>query len=230
MKPPRYHRMFAYDRRLIPNAHLRKLEEGVATIEEAQERTRWTIGYPGWGFIYHMLLCHLDRAREANILETGANEGCTTIMLAQALADAGCIGRVHAVEFDDTFADKAEANLKAAGLESRARIVRGDTRKVLPEVLQEIAPASQPLRAVFLDASHLFDDVMTEFELVLPHLAPDALVLFDNTYGIAGPSEDQRVNGALKEIMARHGGNLINLEFCSWFTPGLAIWQRKPNL
>jgi len=38
------------------------------------------------------------------------------------------------------------------------------------------------------------------------------------------------VNGFLKLLQARHGGNLINLEFVSWFTPGLAIWQRTPNL
>jgi hypothetical protein len=25
-----------------------------------------------------------------------------------------------------------------------------------------------------------------------------------------------------------YGGNLINFEFVSWYTPGLAIWQKEP--
>jgi hypothetical protein len=50
----------------------------------------------------------------------------------------------------------------------------------------------------------------------------------DNTYQIAEPHEDQRVNGFLKQLPAKHGGNIINLPFCSWFTPGLAIWQKSP--
>ncbi len=83
---------------------------------------------------------------------------------------------------------------------------------------------------VFLDACHFYEDVLFEFESLLPKLADDALVLFDNTYPIAEENEDQRVNGALKTILDCHGGNLINLKFVSWYTPGLAIWQKQPNL
>ena len=96
----------------------------------------------------------------------------------------------------------------------------------LPEALKN----TQDIRFAFLDASHLQADVLFESETLLPHLAPDAMVLFDNTYCIAMQGEDQRVNGALQEIKKIHGGNLINLEFVSWFTPGLAIWQREPKL
>ena len=56
MKPPIFHRMFDYDRRLLPNAHLAALEVGVTTIEQAREQTGATIGYPGWGLIFHVLL------------------------------------------------------------------------------------------------------------------------------------------------------------------------------
>ena len=86
------------------------------------------------------------------------------------------------------------------------------------------------IRFAFLYASHFIDDVRREFEIVLPHLADDALVLFDNTYKIARKNEDQRVNGFLRSIKNQYGGNLINLEFVSWFTPGLAIWQKTPKL
>jgi hypothetical protein len=94
MKPPIYHRMFGYNLGLLPNPHLAALEDGVTTIEQARQKSGATIGYPGWGLIYHLLLAHLDRKRIEVIIETGTNWGCTTIVLAQALIDAGCQGRV----------------------------------------------------------------------------------------------------------------------------------------
>lgn len=226
MKPPVYHRMLGYDVARLPNPHLASLEAGVSTIEEARKRTGATIGYPGWGVIYHLLLAHLDRGRHEVIVETGTNWGCTTIVLAQALADAGCKGRVVTFELEPGNAEKARANFAAAGLAERIELHVGDSRVLMGEALGR----ESGLRAAFLDASHLHDDVLREFETILPKLADDALVLFDNTYRIALPNEDQRVNGALRTIQARHGGNLINMEFVSWYTPGLAVWQRKPNL
>ena len=222
--------MYDYDRNLLPNAHLRSLEEGVTNIEQAQEKTRYTIGYPGWGLIYHLLLCHLARDSEQIIIETGSNEGCTSIILAQALADSGASGHLHTIELDKGFAEKADHNLKQAGLSEYATIHLGHSHEVLASLVPNLVSRSGPLRSVFLDASHLYDDVMTEFHLIREHLADDALVIFDNTYRIAEANEDQRVNGALKTIMKEFGGNLINLEQVSWYTPGLAIWQKKPKL
>jgi hypothetical protein len=56
----------------------------------------------------------------------------------------------------------------------------------------------------------------------------DSLVVFDNSYRIASADENQRVNGALRYILRTHGGNLVNFPFCSWYTPGMAIWQKQP--
>ena len=218
--------MFGYDMSRLPNPHLAALEKTVRTIEEARARSGATIGYPGWGVIYHLLLAHLDRSRREVIVETGTNWGCTTIVLAQALVDAGCEGRVVTFELDPENTGIARRNIATAGLEDRVELHVGDSRGLIGPALQ----AENDLRFVFLDASHLHDDVVAEFELVKPKLAPDALVLFDNTYAMAEGDEDSRVNGALRTIRERYGGNLINLEFVSWFTPGLAIWQRTPKL
>lgn len=218
--------MFGYDLSRLPNPHLAALEDGVRNIEEAPARSGATIGYPGWGVIYHLLLAHLDRSRREVIVETGANWGCTTIVLAQALVDAGCEGRVVSFELSPDNVDIARRNIAAAGLEERVELHVGDSRSLIGPALQAV----NDLRFAFLDASHLHDDVMAEFELVKPKLAPDALVLFDNTYRIADDHEDPRVNGALRTIQERYGGNLINFEFVSWFTPGLAVWQRVPKL
>lgn len=226
MKPPVCRRMFGYNLSLLPNAHLARLEGGVSSIEVARERTGASIGYPGWGLIYHLLLSHLDRSREEVLVETGSNQGCTSIILAQALIDAGCKGRVVTFELEGANVEAARHNFDAAGVADRIEIHQGDVRKTLPEALFGLSE----VRFAFLDASHLLNDVMFEFEALAPHLAPDALVLFDNTYRIADENEDQRVNGALKALKARYGGNLINLENVSWYTPGLAIWQLSPKL
>ncbi|XSG82636.1 MAG: O-methyltransferase [Methyloligella sp. ZOD6] len=230
MKKPLYYRKYDYDKGLLPNAHLRSLEEGVTNIEEAQERTRWSIGYPGWGLIYHLLLCHLKPDGEETIIETGTNEGCTTIILAQALKDSGANGRVYSIELDSGFVAKARENVIKAGLADRVELLEGDSRKLIPQIAPEIVGQSGKIRSVVLDASHLYDDVMQEFETILPFLSDDALVIFDNTYPLREPHEDQRVNGALKTIKSKFGGNLLNLEYVSWYTPGLAIWQKSPNL
>ena len=226
MRTPVYHRMFGYDLKLLPNSHLASLEAGVTNIEQARQKTGATIGYPGWGFIYHLLLSHLDRSKEEVIVETGTNEGCTTIVLAQALKDSGVIGHLHSFELEADNVRKAKANLDSAMLSDRVTIHQGDVYNTLPKIAERL----QNIRFAFLDASHLLRDVMFEFETILPCLADDAIVLFDNTYWIAEPNEDQRVNGALKMLKKEHGGNLINLENVSWYTPGLALWQRTPKL
>lgn len=226
MKPPIFHRMFGYNLDMLPNPQLAVLEKNVTSIEEACKKTGATIGYPGWGVIYHLLLAHLDRSKEEIIIETGTNWGCSTIVLAQALVDASCKGRVITFELESDNAVKATSNLTAAGLIDRVELHLGDSRQNLPKVLQGVSG----IRAVFLDASHLYDDVKQEFDIVLPKLAEDALVFFDNTYRIAEDGEDQRVNGFLRNITSEYGGNLINLEFASWYTPGVAIWQKKAML
>lgn len=226
MKDPIYRRTFDYNRAMLPNKHLASLEEGVTTQAEAEQKTGLTIGYPGWGFIYYLLLSHLDRQRDEIIIETGTNQGCTTIVLAQALIDAGCGGHIETFELSPDNAAKAEVNLKAAGVEGRVNLHVGNSRETLAPCIAGMSG----IRVAFLDASHLYADVMAEFQTLLPHLAEDAIVLFDNTYEIAEQGEDVRVNGALKEIAAEYGGNLINLEHVSWYTPGLAIWQKRARL
>jgi predicted O-methyltransferase YrrM len=160
------------------------------------------------------------------IVETGTNWGCTTIVLAQALIDLGCSGRVITFELEPDNMERAIDNIADAGVLEHVEFHLGDSRELLSKVLEN----ESDIRFAFLDASHLCADVMREFEAVLPKLTEDALVIFDNTYRIAEDGEDQRVNGFLREMQGRYGGNLINMEFVSWYTPGLAIWQKRAVL
>ena len=223
MKTPKFYRMFEYNKNLLPNSYLADLEEDVHSIEAARKKTGASIGYPGWGLLYHLLISHLDRAREEIIIETGTNWGSTTIVLAQALIDAGCRGRVITCELDEENIDRAKLNWEAAGVSGHIEFHQGDSIKIVPRALAELTG----IRFAFIDASHLYNDVKNEFEIILPKLADDALVIFDNTYRITDESEDPRVNGFVRDLPQLYGGNLINLEFVSWFTPGLAIWQKQ---
>ncbi len=224
MKDPRFYRMYDYDRALLPNKRLRELEADVHDLETARQRTGASIGYPGWGLIYQLALCSLDPDRVNTLIETGTNHGCSSIVLAQALADRGQGGVLHTIEIDAEVAEIARANIQDAGLEAVVQQHVGASREVLPQLLDEITQ----IDLAFLDGSHAQVDALGEFELVLPKLAAGALVIFDNTYAIAEPHEDQRVYGALNEILTRGEGHVINLPYVSWYTPGVAIWQRAP--
>lgn len=224
MKPPQFFRRYDYDKALLPNKYLASIEEGLSDIEEAKARIGYSIGYPGWNLLYYILLAHLYPDRFNAIVETGTNWGGTTIMLAQALKDSGHLGRVYTVEIDKNNYDIAQDNFKKAGVTEHIYSVNSDSR----DFLKTLKLMCSSVRIALLDASHLFNDVISEFDLIYPLLGDQSIVIFDNTYLIAEPHEDQRVNGALKEILQKYGGNLVNFEFVSWYTPGIAIWQKKP--
>ncbi len=224
LKPPLFYRWFDYDRARLPHPILAELEEGVGDIETARTRTGASIGYPGWGALYYLTACALEPGKPAVVLETGTNWGCSTIVLACAMRDAKVEGLVHTIEIDRQNAARARAHFERASLADRIVLHEGDTQAVLPRLLATIDTVS----VAFLDGGHTLDLVRREFELVLPKLARRGLVLFDNTYEIAEGAEDKRVNGFLKTVVSAYGGNLINLPYCSWFTPGLAAWQREP--
>lgn len=224
MRPPKFYLLFDYDRGRLPNPHLAVLEEGVTDIETARTRSGGTIGYPGWSLIYDLAISVIDPEADNPIIETGSNWGCTTIVLAQALIDRGARGHVWTIELKPENAAKARANYAAAGVAERITLVEGDAKATLPRVVEPLSN----IRLAFLDGCHLHDDVIAEFDSVVDRLAPGGLVLFDNTYRIAEGDEDPRVHGALKTILERRGGHLVNLPFVSWYTPGFAIWQKEP--
>lgn len=224
MRDPLFYRMTDYDRSLLPNAHLRRLEAGVSGRDEWEPQTGLSVGYPAWGMLYYTVLCRLKPEAFNLVIETGTNIGSSSIVLAQAIKDSPGTGELRTVELEPENADRARENIAKAGLSDLVKFHVGDALVKLPEMISE----GEKIAVAFLDGSHLYKQVVREFELVEPYLDDDSVVIFDNTYLIAKPKEDQRVNGALREIRSRFGGNLINLPYCSWYTPGMALWQRQP--
>jgi hypothetical protein len=71
----------------------------------------------------------------------------------------------------------------------------------------------------FLDGNHEAEHAFREFELIHPKLtSPYSTVYLDNT-------KELGVAEAIKRIMERFGGNLVEFPNCSWGPPGNAIWQ-----
>jgi predicted O-methyltransferase YrrM len=224
-QPGIYLRHTRYNRKLLPNRVVAAADRA-RTLKGQMRRTGQSIGYPGWNLIYYATLCSLDRAGENIIVETGTNWGFSTIMLGQALIDSGLKGHVHTVEREAAHYDKACHHLREAQVAGVVTPHLGDSIRFLEAFVSDLEGT---IRTAFIDGSHHQADVMREFELLHAKLTPESTVMFDNTYRIADNDDpDQRVNGALRCIVERFGGNLVNFPNCSWHTPGLAIWQAAP--
>lgn len=223
MKKPISYRITDYNRALLPNRFLASLEDGVGDQDQWISKTGLSPGHPAWGILYHVLLATLSPDEFNVILETGTNWGSSTIVLAQALKDSQRPGKCVTIELKEENHKRAVERFKEAEVHELIEAHIGNSLEVLPKVLANC----DAVRIAFLDGNHTYQHVLDEFELVLPKLAKGALVLFDNTYPLADEGEDPLVHGALKEIIRRHGGNIINLPYVSWYTPGMAIWQKS---
>jgi SAM-dependent methyltransferase len=206
-------RSFAYDRRLLVNPYLARFEEASHDLPSAVSRTGLSIGYPAWNLLYYVLVCGLSCDRPV-LVETGTHLGFSTIVLAQALADAGVDGVVRTVDVDPAAVEVAREHARRAGVAERVRFAVGDS---LP-FLRDLAAEVDRVDFAFLDGDHDVARVLAEFALVHPLVAAcGGRVYFDNTSS-GGVAE------ALRRIRARYGGNLVEFANCSWAPPGNAVW------
>jgi predicted O-methyltransferase YrrM len=121
------------------------------------------------GKLLHVL-ARMQRARA--ILEIGTLGGYSTIWLARALPDAGC---VVTIELDPRHADVARANVERAGLSSRVDFRVGPALDVLPQLAGERAG---PFDLVFIDADKA--NIPAYFEWAMHLSRPGAVIVVDN--------------------------------------------------
>ena len=224
MKKPEFrYRITDYDRSIIPNRFVAFLDDGVIDDKDWIARSGRSLGHPGWGWMYHTILMLLDADRPNVIIETGTNVGTSAIVVAQAIIDSGRHGVLHTIELESELHEEASRRFELAGVSTVIESHCGDSLTVLPQILATV----DEVAVAFLDGNHLHEHVLAEFELIVGRMRHGGAVILDNTALIANDGEDPRVNGALRTIMSKHGGNLVNLPFASWYTPGIAIWQRQ---
>jgi caffeoyl-CoA O-methyltransferase len=125
------------------------------------------------------LLARLTRA--TNALEVGTFTGYSAICIARGLADGG---RLTCLEVDEEYAEIARRNLDAAGVADRVSLILGPAAQTL-----EKTPAEPVYDYVFLDADKTgYDDY---YELILPRLTTNGLLLIDNVLMGGGVLEDE---------------------------------------
>lgn len=209
-------RVFDYNRRLLPNRYLAKVEAEVHDLESAIRHTGLSIGYPAWNLLYYVCLTALPaEVGQVNLVETGTNAGYSTIVLAQVLADRKLDCKLHTVDIDPAATATARANLAQAGLDSYVEFFTEDSLAFLKRYVEQV----DTVHFAFLDGNHEADHVVNEFALLHPRLnRRHCTVYFDNT-------TDEGVAEALRTIKQRFGGNLVELPNCSWAPPGNAVWQ-----
>lgn len=209
-------RLFQYNHALVPNPYLADLESRSPDIDAAIANTGLSIGYPAWNLLYYSLLCSIAAARrEVIVVETGTNQGFSSIVIAQALKDAGARGVLRTVDIDPERVEIARRNVARAGLSDRVEFHVGDSLQFLRQVVNEVPH----IDFAFLDGNHEWSHVTKEFGLIYRRVvACRGKVYLDNTQ-VGG------VAIAMRYLRSAYGGNFIEFDHCSWSPPGNAIWQ-----
>lgn len=110
-------------------------------------------------------------------IELGTLAGYSAIWIARGLA---ADGKLISIEYDDTHAAFAEAEIARAGLVDRIEVIRGAALDVLPGLRETLPPES--IDFVFIDA--VKDEYIAYFEALKPMVALGGLVVADNVFGI----------------------------------------------
>src|SRR5688500_15597361 len=154
-------------------------------------------GLPGRHAFMTALIGTLATSRTSvDILEVGSWAGGSAITWATALDRFGVQGRVHCVDHwlphFDAAANTAHVyremsaasrggisalfrhNVRAAGVSARVVALAGDVRAVLP------ALAPREFDVVFVDASHLYEDVRADLQDALRLVADDGVICGDD--------------------------------------------------
>lgn len=166
------------DDEALQNALKMSAEAGLPPIQVSPVQGKWL-----------NLLARSIKARR--ILEIGTLGAYSTIWLARAL-DAG--GRLITLEFEPLHAKVAQANIRAAGLDSVVDLRLGPALETLPVLVSERAG---PFDLIFIDADKV--NTASYFEWSLKLSRPGTVIIADNVVrkgAIADPSsKDPAVQG-----------------------------------
>jgi predicted O-methyltransferase YrrM len=112
----------------------------------------------------------LQSTRRRSVLEIGTSNGYSTIWIAEALRRTPDARFVSIERFPEKLA-QARQNLGRAGLLAAVELIEGDAT----EIARSLPPHFD---CIFFDADRV--SAPAQLEILLPKLAPDALLLADN--------------------------------------------------
>lgn len=199
----------------FPHPHLAEY-----LAREGPETTFRSLGWPGWGLLYHVAVAFLRPDEDNSIVELGTDVGLSTIVLTQALVDftAPVAGGVYSFEADPERAAEARRRIERAGLAGRAM--------VFGEPFGADAWIPSGIAFAFIDFTK--NEALNRIALdrCYAALRPGGALLFDN-------SETRGVAAVIAEAEAR-GLTVVHLPHASWGfwpppesdrggTPGMAL-------
>lgn len=148
-------------------------------------------------------------SQRKRLLEIGTSNGYSTIWLAWVANRTG--GRLTSIELDAGRQGEADGNLRRADLRDLVDLRLGDATEVVEEL-------SGPFDLVFFDADRI--SAPAQLELLVPKLAPDAMLLADNAL-----SHPEETAGYLKELERLDGFDRL----VAPVGKGLSIAYRGPT-
>lgn len=127
-----------------------------------------------WGvFLFRIVRTLAPR----NVLELGTNLGVSGAYLRSALDMNGGEGLLVTMEGDPSLAAIAEKTIQSVS-HGETVVLTGRFQDRLPAALERLGSVNM----AFLDGHHEYDATLRYFEMIRPHLAPDACVVFDDVY------------------------------------------------
>jgi len=240
-------RRFDYDRRLLPNDHLARLDPEVIDPEYRRISEELARLGPEPSPERRRTVAARLKARERWLGDTALSMGFPAWNLLyftlscsldprrsdHVVVETGTNTGLSTIVMAQALGDlglqtKLEtADLDPGVVESARRHVAeaGLSDRVIFHVqdsldfLRGLVARVQCVDFAFVDDRHDPDHVLEEARLLCPAMArPHGTIYFDNTLG-------EGVGPALAALKEEFGGNLIELPNCSWLPPGNAIWQ-----
>jgi predicted O-methyltransferase YrrM len=132
----------------------------------------------------------LQSTRRRSVLEIGTSNGYSTIWIAKALRCTPDARFVSIERFPEKLA-QARKNLERAGLRAAVELIEGDAT----EIVRSLPP---DFDCIFFDADRV--SAPAQLEILLPGLAPDALLLADNVL-----SHPEEIAGYRKTVESSPG-------------------------
>ena len=140
-------------------------------LAEASQALMWMSLPPALGRFLTRLVREIE---PRSALELGTGFGVSSSYQAAALELNGA-GRMLSLDVEDMVAI-AEPGLERLGLSERVELVGGPIEETLAGACERAAPIDYAL----LDADHTEAGTLGPFDAILPHLAPGAVVVFDD--------------------------------------------------
>lgn len=154
----------------------------------------------------------------ANIVEVGSYKGRSTCCLG-----FGCRiskKRVYAVDSFDGGADLPRQDSLAEFRQNVAHCGLGEHIVPIAGISADVSRTwERPIHFLFIDGSHLYEDVMTDFSGFFPHVVPGGLVAFHDVH--------ESHPGVLRAWQETIRGQLTDVDFCS--TIGFGKKARRPK-